>query len=64
MKESDPMHPWENISLLEEAPLENQLVVFFPFIPGLMNPGYDVLVHGVDCQNENMTNTSINWSIN
>jgi hypothetical protein len=24
MKESGPMHPWENISLLEEAPLENQ----------------------------------------
>lgn len=26
MKESEPMHPWENISLLEEAPLENQMV--------------------------------------
>lgn len=26
MKESEPKHPWENISLLEVAPLENQLV--------------------------------------
>lgn len=35
----------------------NGCLIFFPFIPGLMNPGYDVLVHGVNCQNENMTNT-------
>jgi hypothetical protein len=26
MKESEPVHAWENISLLEEAPLKNQLV--------------------------------------
>lgn len=26
MKESEPVHAWENISLLEEASLKNQLV--------------------------------------
>lgn len=65
MKESEPVHAWENISLLEEAPLESiGCLIFFPFISGLMNPGYGVLVHGVNCQNENMTNTSRNWSLN